>query len=127
MHINQNEEGFVLNVIKTQQGAFKWPESVQIKYHAKFGKDLTRQDRLNNFEVLKMLLEENYTSFEVLSFPKSALKGIEYIEECDMYRFSKDKMIVERLKYIMHDVMPSSYVSMMMCQATSINLHRTII
>jgi hypothetical protein len=125
MYINQNEEGFVLNVARAQHGAFKWPESIQIKYHAKFGKDLTRHERFNNFEVFEMLLAENCdTHIEVVCFPKSALKGIEYVEECDMYRFSKDKMIVERLKYIMHEIIPSSYVSMMMSQATSINLHR---
>lgn len=76
------------------------------------------ENRLGDSDVLlRSIISSSHKChqfFNITIVPTEYKAGIEWLSEHNLYVFNKHKWIVDKLSHIVHDVLPSSYVSVML-------------
>ncbi len=65
-------------------------------------------------------------SIEVIAIPKEYEEGIELIEDLDHFVFNKYKWIVGKLKSVVHEATPSSYVTFLLSKVATAGIQRSV-
>lgn len=91
---------------------FEWPLRVLERFKERHGRELTVNDRYNNTDVLILLQELKSTRgkvIEILVVADAFKDGIDYINNVAF--FNKSNYIVSKLRKIVQEITPSSYIN----------------